>query len=116
MHRFLSEESYWCPGVSREVVDRSIDNSLCFGAYEGEEQIGFARVVTDRATFAHLMDVFVLSSHRGRGIGKALLGAVRSHSDLQGVRKFTLHTDDAHPLYEQFGFRRIARPDLLMEL
>ena len=116
MHRFLSEEAYWCPGVSREVVDRSIDNSLCFGAYDGDEQVGFARVVTDGATFAHLMDVFVLSSHRGRGIGKALLRAVMSRPELQGVRKFTLHTGDAHSLYEQFGFRRVARPDLLMEL
>src|SRR5688572_14716158 len=116
VHRFLSEESYWCPGVSREVVERSIDNSLCFGAYDGDEQVGFARVVTDKATFAHLMDVFVLSSHRGHGIGKDLMRAVVSHPDLQGLRKITLHTDDAHSLYEQFGFRRVGRPDLLMEL
>jgi GNAT superfamily N-acetyltransferase len=116
VHKFLSEESYWCPGVSREVVDRSIDNSLCFGAYEGDEQIGFARVVTDRTTFAHLMDVFVVSAHRGSGVGKELLRAVMSHPDLQGLRKFTLHTEDAHSLYEQFGFRRLESLDLLMEL
>jgi len=102
--------------VSREVVDRSIDNSLCFGAYEGDEQIGFARVVTDSATYAHLMDVFVLSEHRGRSIGKELMRAVMSHRDLQGLRKFTLHTADAHSLYEQFGFHRVEGEDLLMEL
>jgi GNAT superfamily N-acetyltransferase len=102
--------------VSREVVDRSIDNSLCFGAYDGERQIGFARVVTDGATFAHLMDVFVLSEHRGRGVGKELMRAVMAHPDLQSLRKFTLHTEDAHSLYEQFGFRRVESLDLLMEL
>jgi len=98
------------------VVDRSIDNSLCFGAYEGDDQIGFARVVTDSATYAHLMDVFVLSEHRGRSIGKELMRAVMSHPDLQGLRKFTLHTADAHSLYEQFGFHRVEGEDLLMEL
>jgi ribosomal protein S18 acetylase RimI-like enzyme len=97
-------------------VDRSIDNSVCFGAYDGDDQIGFARVVTDRATYAHLMDVFVLSEHRGRGIGKELMRAVMSHPELQGLRKFTLHTADAHSLYEQFGFHRVAGEDLLMEL
>ena len=98
------------------MVDRSIDNSLCFGAYEGDEQVGFARVVTDTATFAHLMDVFVLSEHRGKGIGKDLMQAVMSHPELQGLRKFTLHTADAHSLYERFGFRRVESLDLLMEL
>ena len=97
-------------------MDRSIDNSLCFGAYEEGEQIGFARVVTDGATYAHLMDVFVLSEHRGRGLGKELVRAVLSHPDLQGLRKFTLHTADAHSLYEQFGFHRVEGEDLLMEL
>jgi N-acetylglutamate synthase-like GNAT family acetyltransferase len=98
------------------VVDRSIANSLCFGAYEGDEQIGFARVVTDKATFAHLMDVFALPAYRGRGYGKELVRVVMSHPDLQGLRKFTLHTADAHSLYEQFGFRRVEGEDLLMEL
>jgi GNAT superfamily N-acetyltransferase len=95
-------------------VDRSIDHSLCFGAYDGDEQVGFARVVTDRATFAHLQDVFVVPAHRGRGVGKELMHAVMSHPDLQGLRKFTLHTADAHSLYEQFGFRRVEGEDLLM--
>jgi GNAT superfamily N-acetyltransferase len=116
VHRFLSEESYWCPGVARDVVERSIDNSLCFGAYEDGKQIGFARVVTDGATFAHLMDVFVLSDYRGRGYGKELVRAVMSHPDLQGVRKFMLHTADAHSLYEQFGFHVVESGNLLMEL
>ena len=116
IHRFLSEESYWCPGVARDVVDNSIDHSLCFGAYDGDRQIGFARVVTDTATYAHLMDVFVLDGYRGRGIGKDLVRVVMSHPDLQGLRKFTLHTKDAHSLYEQFGFRRVEGEDLLMEL
>ena len=97
-------------------MDRSIDNSLCFGAYEDGEQVGFARVVTDGATFAHLMDVFVSSECRGRGYGKDLLRAVMSHPDLQGLRKFTLHTADAHSLYEQFGFHRVEGQDRLMEL
>ncbi len=79
-------------------------------------QVGFARVVTDKATFGHLMDVFVLSEHRGRGLGKELMQAVMSHPDLQGLRKFTLHTADAHSLYEQFGFHRVEGEDLLMEL
>jgi GNAT superfamily N-acetyltransferase len=105
VHRFLSEESYWCPGVSREVVERSIDNSLCFGAYEGDQQIGFARVVTDAATFAYLGDVFVVSEHRGKGVGKQLVDAVMAHPDVQGVRLFLLGTADAHGLYEQYGFR-----------
>jgi len=98
------------------VVDRSIDNSLCFGLYDGDEQIGFARVVTDRATFGHLMDVFVLAERRGEGLGKQLVTAVMAHPDLQGLRKFTLHTADAHSLYEQFGFRRAEGDDRLMEL
>jgi ribosomal protein S18 acetylase RimI-like enzyme len=97
-------------------VDKSIDNSLCFGAYDGDEQIGFARVVTDGATYGHLMDVFVLSEHRGRGIGKELMRAVMAHPELQGLRKFTLHTADAHSLYEQFGFHRVEGENLLMEL
>src|SRR5688572_24815122 len=90
VHRFLSEESYWCPGVSREVVEKSIENSLCFGLYDGEEQVGFARVVTDAATFAYLGDVFVLSPYRGRGLGRRLLEAVMAHPDVQGVRRFML--------------------------
>jgi GNAT superfamily N-acetyltransferase len=98
------------------VVDRSIDNSLCFGAYDGDEQVGFARVVTDSATFAYLGDVFVVEAHRGRGLGKKLVEAVMAHPDVQGVRRFMLATGDAHSLYAQFGFHAPRDPDLLMEL
>jgi GNAT superfamily N-acetyltransferase len=117
VHRFLSEESYWSPGVSREVVDRSIDNSLCFGAYEDDgRQIGFARVVTDAATFAYLGDVFVVSPRRGTGVGRLLMDAVMAHPDVQGVRRFMLATDDAHGLYERYGFHALRKPGIYMEL
>jgi GNAT superfamily N-acetyltransferase len=97
-------------------VDRSIDNSLCFGVYDGDEQVGFARVVTDAATFAYLGDVFVLPPHRGRGLGKQLMEEVMAHPDVQGVRRFMLATADAHALYERFGFHAPRDPDRLMEL
>ena len=117
VHRFLSEESYWSPDVSREVVDRSIDNSLCFGAYDDDgRQIGFARIVTDAATFAYLGDVFVLPEWRAAGVGKQLMEAVMAHPDVQGVRRFMLATDDAHGLYERYGFRSLSNPGIYMEL
>jgi GNAT superfamily N-acetyltransferase len=108
VHRFLSEEAYWSPGVAREIVERSIEHSLNFGVYRGDEQVGFARVVTDYATFAWLADVFVLESDRRRGLGRWLLETVTSHADLQSVRRWVLATADAHRLYEPFGFRPIA--------
>ena len=114
VHRFLSHEAYWSPGVSRERVERSIENSIVFGLYHGAEQIGFARIVTDRAAFAYLADVFVISEHRGRGLGKWLVETVLSHPDLQGLRKFILGTADAHSLYERFGFRPVD-PSRMME-
>jgi GNAT superfamily N-acetyltransferase len=107
IHRFLSEDSYWAAGVTREVVERSIENSLCFGLHHGNEQVGFARVVTDRAAFAYLADVFVLTPHRGRGLGKWLIETVISHPDLQNIRRFFLGTADAHSLYERYGFRPV---------
>ncbi|WP_372789422.1 GNAT family N-acetyltransferase [Paraconexibacter sp.] len=107
IHRFLSEDAYWSPGVSRETVDRSIDHSLCFGAYDDEGgQIGFTRVVTDHATFAWVCDVFVLPHARGRGVGKALIAAVVAHPSVASVRRVMLATEDAHGLYEAFGFRK----------
>lgn len=107
IHRFLSEEAYWSRGVSREMVDRAIDNSLCFGAYgEDGAQLGFCRVVTDHATFAWVCDVFVLSEARGRGVAKALVAAVVAHPSMQVVRRVMLATEDAHGLYERFGFER----------
>jgi GNAT superfamily N-acetyltransferase len=114
VHKFLSEEAYWSPGVPRDVVERSIENSLCFGLYHGAQQVGFARVVTDRATTAYLADVFVLSEHRGRGLGVWLVETVFSHPDLQGLRRFLLGTADAHALYERYGFRP-ADPTRMME-
>jgi GNAT superfamily N-acetyltransferase len=114
VHRFLSEEAYWSPGVAREVVERSIENSLCFGLYHGESQVGFARVVTDRAAVAYLADVFVLPGHRGRGLGKWLVETVLAHPDLAGLRRFFLGTADAHALYERYGFRPVD-PGRMME-
>jgi len=105
LHRFLSEEAYWSPGVSREVVERSIENSLNFGLYLRDEQVGFARVVTDYSTFAWLADVFVLEPHRSRGLGKWLVETVLSHPDLTTLRRWILATADAHGVYSRFGFR-----------
>lgn len=104
VHRFLSEEAYWSPGVAREVVVRSIECSLPFGLYRSDEQVGFARVVTDYATFAWLADVFVLDGHRGRGLGKWLVETVLAHPDLSTLRRWLLATADAHELYTRFGF------------
>jgi GNAT superfamily N-acetyltransferase len=115
VHDFLST-SYWAVGVPLEVVERSIENSLVFGVYEGEEQVGFARVVTDYATFAYLADVFVLESHRGRGLGKWLIEAVVSHPNLRGLRRWMLATGDAHELYRKYGFAGLGRPDIFMEI
>jgi GNAT superfamily N-acetyltransferase len=114
VHRFLSEEAYWSPGVSRDVVERSIENSICFGMYRGDQQVGFARVVTDRAAVAYLADVFVLDAHRGNGLGRWLVETVLSHHDLQGLRRMFLGTADAHSLYERYGFRPID-PGRMME-
>ena len=115
IHAYLTR-SYWSPGVPRGVVDRAIANSLCFGIYAGESQVGFARVVTDKATFAYLADVYVLEEHRGQGLSKRLMSAVSAHPDLQGLRRFMLATKDAHGLYAQFGFKPLAAPDRMMEI
>ena len=114
VHGYLSR-SYWAAGVPEDVVRRSIENSLCFGVYRGEEQAGFARVVTDRATFAYLADVFVLDEHRGQGIGKWLLEEILSHPDLQGLPRWMLATRDAHDLYRRYAFTELARPGIFME-
>jgi GNAT superfamily N-acetyltransferase len=106
--------SYWAEGRRRSVVERSIANSLCFGVYHAGQQVAFARVVSDRAVFAYLMDVFVVPEFRGRGISKALMRAVLDHPDLQNLRLFLLRTKDAHGLYEQFGFRSFADPERTM--
>jgi GNAT superfamily N-acetyltransferase len=115
IHGFLSQESYWAPNVPLAVVQRAIANSLCFGLYRDQRQLGFARVITDKATFGYLADVFIVSSHRGQGLGRRLIDAVLAHPELQGLRRFMLATRDAHPLYQKFGFTAPRRPELLME-
>jgi GNAT superfamily N-acetyltransferase len=114
VHGYLSR-SYWAAGVPEDVVRRSIENSLCFGVYRGEDQAGFARVVTDRVTFAYLADVFVLEEHRGQGIGKWLVEVILSHPDLQGLRRWMLATRDAHDLYRRYAFTELARLGIFME-
>jgi len=115
IHNFLSNESYWAVGRSVEVVKRSLDNSLCFGIYRKTEQVGFARVVTDFATFAWLADVFVVSEHRGRGLAKWLMEVILAHPDLLGFRRWVLATKDAQSLYALFGFIPLHRPERWME-
>jgi GNAT superfamily N-acetyltransferase len=115
VHRFLSTEAYWSPGVSREVVERSIENSIAFGVYtDGGEQVGFARVVTDRATFAWLADVYIEAAHRGHGLGKRLVATVLEHDELQGLRRWMLGTADAHELYRRFGFTELRNVQRFM--
>lgn len=116
IHEFLSTQSYWAKGIPRNVVKRSLDHSLCFGLFtEQHKQIGFARVVSDQATFAYLADVYVLEQFRGQGLGRWLLQVVASHPSLQGLRRWMLATRDAHGLYTQIGFKGIAEPNIFME-
>lgn len=115
IHAFLTQ-SYWSPGIPRSIVERAISNSLCFGVYRGAEQVGFARVVTDKATYAFLADVFILPAHRGKGLSKWLMQVIKGHEDLQGLRRFMLGTWDAHGLYKQFGFGELADPSRMMEI
>jgi GNAT superfamily N-acetyltransferase len=114
VYRFLSQ-SYWARGIPRAVLERALANSLCFSLFDGEEQVGFARVVTDRASFAYLADVFVLPSHRGRGLSKLLMETIVAHPDLQGLRRWVLVTADAHGLYARYGFTPLAKGDGYME-
>jgi GNAT superfamily N-acetyltransferase len=113
IHAYLTR-SYWAAGISKARVAKSLDESLCFGLFDGARQIGFARVVTDSATFAYLADVYVLEGYRGRGLGKRLVEAVCAHPDLSDLRRFVLWTRDAHGLYEQFGFQRLGEQAGLM--
>lgn len=115
VHAFLSG-SYWAEDIPREVVDRSLAGSLCFALLSGDQQIGFARVITDRATFAYLCDVHVLPAWRGRGLGRWLMDCVMAHPELQGLRRWVLVTRDAHGLYASLGFRPLANPAGYMEL
>jgi N-acetylglutamate synthase-like GNAT family acetyltransferase len=116
IYRYLSEEAYWSLGVPRSTVEHAVSNSFCFGVYAPDgAQVGFARLVTDRATFAYLADVFVLSEYRGRGLSKRLMDAIIVHPELQGLRRWLLMTRDAHSLYAQYGFTPLANPPRVME-
>ena len=115
IHRFIILESYWGQGRQLEVVRKAVENSFPFGVYRGDELVGFARVVTDYATFAWLADVFVLAEHRGRGLSKWLMEVIVGHPELQGFRRWVLATKDAHELYRKFGFIDLHRPERWME-
>lgn len=117
IQRFLAG-SYWAAEIPRATVERSIENSLCFGIFDDGTgaQVGFARVISDLTTFAYLADVFVVDSHRGRGLSAWLMEVIRGHPDLQGLRRWMLATRDAHGLYRKFGFRELARPERIMEI
>ncbi|HUQ84083.1 MAG TPA: GNAT family N-acetyltransferase, partial [Gemmatimonadaceae bacterium] len=115
VHAFLAS-SYWSPDIPESVVRRAIAGSICFGIYRGTEQVGFARVISDCATYAYLSDVFVLEAHRGRGLATLMMEVVMAHPSLQGLRRFSLSTRDAHALYRQFGFDAVANPDRQLEI
>ena len=115
IYRFLSEHSTWAVGISRSMVESSIENSLCFGGYIDGRQVAFARVITDYCTIAHLEDLFVVPEFRGHGYAKQLVRVIIEHPSLQGLRRFTVNTSDAHSLFERFGFATPQRPDTLME-
>jgi GNAT superfamily N-acetyltransferase len=114
VHHYLSTSSYWAKDIPFDLVKRSIENSLCFGIYKDVKQIGFARWITDKATFAYLCDVYVLEEFRGLGLSKKLMSLMLFHPELQGLRRYQLATLDAHGLYEQFGFKPIENPERQM--
>jgi GNAT superfamily N-acetyltransferase len=115
IHGFLTA-CYWAKGIPREVVARSIQNSLCFGVYKQAQQVGFARVISDYATFAYIGDVFVLEAYRGHGLGQWMMEAIMKHPQLQNLRRWSLVTRDAHSLYLQLGFTPLKKPENYMEL
>jgi N-acetylglutamate synthase-like GNAT family acetyltransferase len=115
IHSFLTR-SYWAEGISKEVIKRSIEGALCFGLFENDKQIGFARMITDKATFAYLADVFIIEEYRGRGLSKWLMEVIMSHPSLQGLRRMMLATKDAHGLYEKFGFTALNNVDRWMQI
>lgn len=115
IHKFLSEESYWATNRTLEQTRTAIENSICFGVYHDARQIGFARVISDRATFAYIGDVFIIEEFRGQGLSKWLMETVVGHPDLQGLRRWLLATRDAHGLYKQFGFTELPHPERWME-
>jgi N-acetylglutamate synthase-like GNAT family acetyltransferase len=112
---YLNEDSYWATGIPADRLRRAIENSMCFGIYKEKQQAAFARVVTDRATFAYICDVFVLPAYRQNGLSKWLMQSICDHPELQGLRRWSLATADAHGLYSQFGFTPISKPEVWME-
>ena len=116
IHDFLSTKAYWSLKIPKETVIKSIENSLCFGVYNDIEQVGFARVISDYSTIAYLGDVFILESHRGKGLSKLLMNAIMNHVKLQGLRRWILLTGNAHDLYKKFGWKELADSTLWMEL
>jgi len=116
IYQYLDQQSYWSKGIPLDKLKKAIANSLCFGIYHQQKQIGFARVVSDMATFAYICDVFVLDGYRGHGLSKWLMQTIKAHPDLQGLRRWSLATADAHGLYSQFGFTVISKPDRWMEI
>ena len=115
IHDFISNHSYWGRGRKIKTVQRSLDHSLNFGIFKKDQQVGFARVVTDFATFAWIADVFILEEHRGQGLAKWLMKSILSHPELQGFRRWVLATKDAHELYRKFGFQELRRPERWLE-
>ena len=115
IHAFLTR-SYWAEAIPRDIVARSIQHSLCFGVFHGKGQIGFARVISDYATYAYLADVYILEQYRGKGLATWLMSCIISHPDLQGLRRWSLLTRDAHGLYRKFGFTELKNPGRYMEL
>lgn len=115
IHSYLSR-SYWAENVPHKIVSKAIENSLCFGVFHNNVQVGFARLITDSATFAYLADVYILEEHRGKGLSKCMMEVISNHPQLQGLRRMVLATSDAHTLYEKFGFKQLANPQTFMEL
>lgn len=116
IHDFLSTKAYWCLNIPKATVENAVQNSLCFGVYKGQKQIGLARVITDFSTIAYLGDVYILEEYRGSGLSKSLMETIMKHPNLQGLRRWILLTGDAHGLYRQFGWTAIADTTLWMEL
>lgn len=116
IHQYLSVESYWAKNIPIEIVKKAIDNSLCFGIYFKDKQVGFARVITDHATFGYLADVFIDKDYRGKGLSKELMKFIMEHHSVKSFRRFMLATLDAHSLYAQFGFTALKEPNRFMEI
>lgn len=116
IYNYLSKESYWAQNIPMEIVKKSAEGSMCFGLYLNNKQVGYARMVTDSATFAYLADVFILDAHRGKGLSKELMKFIMEQPNLQGLRRMVLATRDAHELYKQFGFTALSAPDRMMEI